>query len=129
MFELEIPWGSLNILASTQQFYGDTPTMTRIACTNVTWNINDFVSPLKYACMEPIAHQKFSNILRKKWSKPQAGFEPLCTLSSTPVVAYSAHHYCCCQNTFFIDLAYYNTSAHWTNPGLLTITIDTLYIV
>ena len=29
-FELEIPWGSRNVLPSTQQLYGDTPMMTRI---------------------------------------------------------------------------------------------------
>ena len=29
-FELDIPWGSRNFLASTQQLYRDTPTMTRI---------------------------------------------------------------------------------------------------
>ena len=52
MFELEIPWGSCNFLASTRQLYGDMPTM--LVWTKVTWNIYNFIPllPLLYYSMK-----------------------------------------------------------------------------
>ena len=44
--ELQIPWGSRNFLASTVEHsnsIGTCPWWRALACTKVTWNINDFV--------------------------------------------------------------------------------------
>ena len=48
MFELEIPRGSRNFLASTQRLYGDMPTVMRIGMHKSHVEDYDFVPPLMY---------------------------------------------------------------------------------